>query len=272
MTHYETLGVTKGASAKDIKRAYRKLAMKFHPDRNLGDSTAESKFKKINEAQDVLLDGDKRAAYDRYGTIDPGAQSSGPFGFDFNSSQGGFGGAFTSTSSVNINDILSEMLRKGVNPGPQTQKHWRANISLLDAFRGTTININKATVRIPAGIRTGTRLVHDNELITVVVQEHPVFKRSGDDLLVDIEISAIDAMVGVGVSIFHLDDSVKLKFSIEPGIQNGEAIRLRGKGMPNPEIGGVGDLLIRCNIVIPRLTKEEISSIIHLRTNSTLDI
>ena len=265
-THYETLGIGKTASPAEIKKAYRKLAMKYHPDRNPGDTAAEEKFKRANEAQEVLMNEDKRAAYDRHGDDDQSL-----FDFDFN--KGGFTGAFTTpgvAGGVNINDILSEMFRRKMNPAP-AQKHWRVNITLKDAYFGTTVTSDGIKLQIPAGIRTGNRLVQGNELITVVVQEDKKFKRSGDDLLVDMTLSAVDAMLGVAVKLNHIDGHW-LKFLIDPGIQHKQTIRLRGKGMPNPELGGFGDLLIRCNIIIPILTKEEKSSIIHLQSKTTLKI
>lgn len=265
-THYETLGIAKDASSAEIKKAYRKIAMKYHPDRNPGNAAAEEKFKEANEAQEVLMDGNKRAAYDRYGDVDLGVQPAGPFGFSFTT-----GGA----SNANLNDILSEMLRKTMNSTThqhQTQKHLRVNITLEDAYSGTTISDGGVKIHIPPGVRTGNRLVHGNDLITVVVQEHQKFKRTGDDLLVDIQLNAIDAMLGVAIKLSHIDDSQVLKFNIESGIQHHQVIRLRGKGMPNPELGGHGDLLIRCNIVIPVLTNKQKSSIMHLQSKITLEI
>lgn len=267
MTHYETLGVAKDASTAEIKKAYRKLAMRFHPDRNPGNKAFEEKFKDINEAQGVLTDEDKRAEYDRQGA------SGNPFSFRF--THNGQPQDSFSTGSININDILADMLRRkmeGQYGGP-SQKHWRVNISLQDAYAGTIVELEPGLrVNIPPGVRTGNRLVVNNDLITVVVQEHKKFKRTGDDLLVDAQLNAIDAILGTTARLAHLDGVTILKFSIDPGSQHGGVTRLRGKGMPNPELGTNGDLLIRYNIVIPHLTSKQKNSIMGLQSNIILDI
>lgn len=256
--YYEVLGVAKDASDDDIKRAYRKLAMKYHPDRNTdGDkASAEIKFKEAKEAYECLSDPQKREAYNRHGhaSTDP----------NFN---GGFrpGGQQWSTHhNVDINEIFSSMFGGGnpfsgmFNAGQRPQQQRQLiNISLEDAFTGKQVRLSGGlSFNIPAGIRSGTRFVSENIIYQIDVLQHHKFKRSNDDLLVDIEISAIEAMLGIDAELDHLDNTV-LQFAIPAGIQNGQIVRLANKGMKNPESDQRGDLLVRISITIPKTLTDE---------------
>jgi DnaJ-class molecular chaperone len=265
--YYDVLGVPKNASDDDIKKAYRKLAMKFHPDRNPDDPSSEEKFKEAKEAYEMLSDPQKRTSYDNYGhdfqqgnggftqNIDPSAFHEifnnifgGRAGFKFN--EHGFG---TQSSS-----------------SPQT---FTVNINLTDAYTGKTVKVDKDThLVIPQGVRPATRLYAGGKMFRIDIQPHYKFKRANDDLLVDIEINAIEAMIGLTAIIEHLDGS-KLQFSIPAGIQNGQIVKLSGKGMKNPELNKTGDLLIRISITIPKnLSEEEIKALKAMSRRETIDI
>ena len=228
--YYDVLGVNIFASKEEIKRAYKKLAMQYHPDRTSGN---EDKFKLINEAYSILSNDEKRRAYD--------------------------------IQSLDLSLSLNQR---------STKSHWKSNsevtikvvsISLKDAFNGKRITIDNNVIFIPPGVRDGTTIFSSNLMIKIVIISDEKFKRSGDDLLVTININAIEAMLGVDVTLVHLDDT-EIKFKLPPGIQDGQIINIPGKGMKNPEFFGVrGDLLVKCNVEIPNgLTEEEKSTIMSL--------
>lgn len=241
---YSVLGVAKDATDDDIKKSYRKLAMKHHPDRLSGKpdnekKEAEDKFKEISEAYEVLGDPQRKAQYDTYGS-------------DVGSSNQGF-------SQDQFNDIISKHFSDIFGNGvfqQRTQIH-NVTISLEDAYVGKNIKIGNHTLNVVKGARPGTRFFVDGKLYQVNITQHSKFKRSNDDLLVDITLSAVEAMLGLNASIEHLDGNI-LEFKIPAGIQNGQIIKLASKGMNNPEFEHVGDLLIRCSISIPKgLTAEQ---------------
>jgi len=257
--YYDILGVAKDASDDDIKKAYRKLAMKYHPDRNVdGDKTAaEVKFKELQEAYECLSDPVKRDTYNRHGHQTPGASP-------------GARSYTHSSHNVDINEIFSSMFGGGRNPfgdmfgggqanahRPQMQRHI-LKMPLEDAYTGKQLRLPAGiTLNIPAGARSGTKFVADNAIYQLEIQPHARFKRSDDDLLIDVEVSAIEAMLSVEATLDHLDGS-KLQFTIPAGIQNGQVVRLSGKGMKNPEHDRIGDLMIRITVTTPRnLTDEQ---------------
>lgn len=253
--YYDILGVARDASEDDIKKAYRKLAMKYHPDRNPGEGAkeAEEKFKEAKEAYEMLSDEGKRYSYDRaadYPGDYPGDSDS--FGFD----------------SKEFQDMMSKVFGErgefyefnrstgGFNHRSSRATTHIINISLADAYKGRTVTIDKnTTIQIPKGARSGTKYVHGDRIFRVDITPHHKFKRSNDDLLVDINISVIEAILGMDAVLTHLDD-VKLQFAVPAGIQPGQVIKLSGKGMKNPETDKFGDLLIRVNMSVPRVLSE----------------
>jgi len=254
--YYDVLGLAKTATEDEIKKAYRKLSMKFHPDRVPAEEKeqAEINFKEMKEAYEVLSDGQQRSVYDQYGHMDP--------------SQSGFRHQYT-TNSDDLEEVLRNMFGNG-SPfsdifGRQNtaQQHQRRNINITleKAFTGVNFKDNDVNFQIPAGIRHGTKFVHNTIIYQIIIQPHIKFKRSNDDLLVDTEITAIEAMLGVDVTLAHLDGS-QLQFTIPAGIQGGQIVRLGGKGMRNPEVDRTGDLLVRINVTIPKtLTDEQRASL-----------
>lgn len=256
--YYEILGVAKDSSDEDIKKSYRKLAMKYHPDRNQGDAAkaAEEKFKEAKEAYECLSDPQKRAAYDQFGH-----QSTDPnFNRGFN---GGNPFAHGQNVHVDLGEIFGGMFGGG-NPfggifGQRQPQHKRQiiTISLEEAFKGKQVRLNGGiSFNIPAGVRSGTRFLSEDTIYQIEVQNHHKFKRSNDDLLVDIEINSIEAMLGIEAQIDHLDNST-LQFTVPAGINSGQIVRLGSKGMQNPEVNHRGDLLIRVSVTTPKLLNEE---------------
>jgi len=259
--YYAILGLPKNASDDDIKKAFRKLASKYHPDKfQDGDPEkvqAEAKFKEAKEAYELLSDKDKREAYDN--------SSRNPFRHN----------THTQEDADNFKDIFAQVFKERgfdfndihVHSPTASKPTLSVNISLAEAYTGKQIRVDAHTViHIPRGILSGTKLYVNNRLYRVDVAKHPKFQRSNDDLLVDIEISAIEAMLGVNAVLEHLD-SAMLQFTIPAGIQPGQIIRLANKGMKNPEFEKTGDLLVRINVKIPKelsdTDKASLKSITH---------
>lgn len=249
--YYEILGVAKTASADEIKQSYRKLAMKYHPDRNQGDASAEEKFKEIQEAYSHLGDADKKRMYDAGGH---NTQQRGPAGRQWTHTAGqhfdmeDFIRAFTGGAGFAFHEDVARQ---------RTYQVQIVTINLRDAYVGRVVNIsNTVTLNIPKGVRTGTRFYQDGKLYQIDVAPHPKFKRTEDDLLVELQINSIEAMLGVETYLDHLDGS-KLQFSIPAGIQPGQVVKLSNKGMKNPETDRQGDILVRVNITTPKNLSEQ---------------
>ena len=283
--NYKTLGVAKTASEQEIRRAYRRLARKYHPDLNPGDKKAEGRFKEINEAYEVLSNADSRRKYDLYGDqwkrADQFAQQRGraggspsdPFGVNWGrrsrqrpaSGQdrfsglddllGGLGGSFRDFSSSRSSRVRSE--------APVT-------VSLEDAYSGITVTATLAVrgrerryeVTIPPGVDNGSviRISPDTEtelLFNVTVSPHPRFTRKGDDLYVEADIPFEDVILGGEAEVQTLDDR-RIWVKVPAQSQNGQNIRLRGQGMPKLKSpGSKGDLYVTLRPSLPRETTEE---------------
>ena len=247
--YYDILGLAKNSSEDDIKKAYRKLAMKYHPDRNK-ESGAEDQFKEAKEAYEILSDAEKRATYDSYGHTDP--------------AQNPFAHGRTQTHTWNFEDFgdmhhVFEEIFKHQGAGGFTrakpQQVSVINISLTDAYTGRTINFDSKTIIIPKGIRSETKLYVGGKFYQINIRPDAKFKRALDDLMVEINISAIEAMLGIEATLEHLDGN-KLQFKIPPGIQSGQIVKLSKMGIKNPEIDTYGDLLVRISVTIPKDLQE----------------
>lgn len=282
--YYNTLGVSRTASADEIRKAYRKLAMQYHPDRNPGDKQSEERFKEINEAYQVLNDPQKRAHYDRLGSAYSGwQQRGGQGGFDWGRWAGGAPGG-ARVDYGNLNDLFggdggmfSEFFRTifgGMGAaGPQTSSRaapayqQQVEISLENAFNGTTIEIQsegkRKRVRIPAGVRTGSKVrvasagPKGMDLYLIVqVQEHPDFERKGNDLYTNAKVSAFTAILGGEAEVETMGGKVKL--TIPAGTQPEQVFRLAGRGMPYLKSPATkGDLFVRLKVEIPRYLSSE---------------
>ncbi len=250
--HYAVLGVAKDASQDDIKKQYRKLARKYHPDRS-EEADAEAKFKEINTAYQTLKNPKKRAEYDN-----PQPQFK---EFSFRTDGGG----------QSIHDMLRQAMGGGRFQQQKQQPMAHVNISLEEAFTGTTRTLNTSEFTIPAGIRSGNHLFVDGFIIIINIARHHKFQRSHDDLLTGVEITAIEAMLGIECQMKNIDGKT-IKVKIPAGIQHGKLVRATGMGMPNPEINIRGDLLIQVVVKTPEnLTNDEKASIIKVNHRKSFD-
>ena len=255
--YYDVLGIAKGASDDDIKKAYRQLASKFHPDKISGEDgsptklAAEEKFKEVKEAYETLSDSDKRGVYDIYGHSHPQQNAHGPQWAHR-----------TTSDPFAFNDILKSFFAQQTHQQPPQQQINIINISLADAYVGKTIKLDSTTtINIPKGARSGARFFANNKLFRIDIQPHHKFKRSNDDLLVDAEINVFEAIIGVNSIITHLDGT-ELHFTIPAGIQPGQIVKLANKGMKNPETDRYGDILVRISATVPKTLSETDKSII----------
>lgn len=317
--YYSALGISRSATVEDIKKSYRKLALKYHPDKNPGNHQAEERFKEISEAYEVLRDPKKRQMYDQFGQV--GAQAGGfgggknPFGGG-TSGQTGFGdfGGFGGGDSGSANDIFNEFFgevfggaRRGRGgPRPEAQgfdRHQGADlrytlsISFEEAAKGCEKMISfvrrrgqkeetaKLSITVPSGVRNGQRLKLRGEgdsaqrggasgdlFVIVTLQDHPLFKRDGNDLTLDLPISFVDAILGTETEIPTLLGKASLK--IPPGTHTGQVFRLKNRGFPAIGEHAAGDMLIRIVIDIPQEINESeraaIAKLSHLTQKSPM--
>ncbi|MGJ3238679.1 MAG: DnaJ C-terminal domain-containing protein [Anaerolineae bacterium] len=279
--YYDILGIKKGASEDEIKKAFRKQAKRYHPDANPDDPEAETRFKELNEAYEVLSDPQKRQQYDMFGSAG-GMNGQGFNGQGF----GGQRGGYYQQGNVNMDDledIIGSIFgggfrsagTAGASPFQQQSQPSRGqdieqaiSITLDEAYRGTVRLLNKdgrqLRVNIPAGADNGTKVRLSGEghpgmggqagdlfLIVSVDEGSSPFTREGDDLLIDFEIDAFTAMLGGTAQVPTMERPVTLK--IPAGTQSGRKFRLGGKGMPVlRKKGKHGDLYARALITVPQ--------------------
>lgn len=259
---YEVLGVAKDADPAAIKKAYKKLAQKYHPDRYEGDD-ATTKFQEINAAYQTLSDPDKRAAYD----------NPAPEGYTFRT-----GGTSNNQMEDALRRMAEEMLNRNTGGGFNRGRQYpmaNVSITLEEAFTGTTrtltTNDGSHTIDIPAGVRSGNQLFVEGLIIIINVARHRKFQRSHDDIATAVQINAIEAMVGVECCLTNIDGKI-IKVKIPAGIQHGKLVRAEGMGMPNPELNMRGDLLVQVAITTPSdLTDDEKASIMNIQHRKSFD-
>lgn len=286
--YYKILGVDRKADADEIKSAYRKLALKYHPDRNPDDKSAEEKFKDINEAYQVLSDTDKRAHYDQLGSAYSNWQQRGaPGGFNWSEwtrgAPGGmhveFEGDLGDLFGGGFSDFFSQIFGGfGMGGSPVGRQGTRRQqfpqqyetemvISLHEAYNGSMrqvkINDRRFDVRIPKGARSGTKLrlkgagppgpggQASDVYLVIKVSPDPRFDRKGDRLHTDLSIDLYTAVLGGEVTVPTLSGDVVL--NIPPGTQPGQTFRLKGRGMPDlNQKNRYGDLFAKVQVDLPK--------------------
>tara|TARA_R110002051_G_scaffold56554_3_gene105254 strand:+ start:6125 stop:7243 length:1119 start_codon:yes stop_codon:yes gene_type:complete len=335
--YYEVLGISKSASAAEIKKAYRKKALQYHPDKNPGDNAAEEKFKKSAEAYEILSDSDKKARYDQFGhAAFEGGNGGGGFGGGMNMDDifsqfgdifggGGFGGFSgfgggggqrrVKGSNLRIRVTLTlEEIANGVEKKVKVKRKVQAegvtyktcstcngrgqvtkiqntilgrmqtaavcstcggSGQILDGkpndadAQGLKVTEETVSINIPAGVEEGMQLKVPNKgndapgngipgdlLVAIETQEHATLKREGDNLHYDLYISISEAVLGTSKEIDAVGGKVRIK--LEPGIQSGKILRLRGKGITSLNGYGAGDILVHVNVWTPKeLNKEQ---------------
>lgn len=238
---YDVLGVSVDASHSEIKVAYKRLASKYHPDKSSYPDSSE-KFKELQDAYDMVKNEEKRKIHD----------------YHFNAEKDDKFSKFRAENSpFSRNTTFTQQIEY--------------TITLEQSYSGYKFNSRFGIVTIPKGARHGTKLSCGKNLILISVKKHHKFKRCDDDLLVDINISCLEALTGIDATLVCLDGNT-IKFKIPESTQNEQIIRLAGKGMPNPELPRYGDMLIRCNIYIPELTKHEKEHIMSIQSRKNIDI
>ena len=356
--YYDILGITKGADEAEIKKAYRKMAIKYHPDKNPDDPSAEDKFKEAAEAYEVLSDSQKRARYDQFGHQAPGAGGGGGYGGGFGGGMsmddifsqfgdifggggGGFGGGFGGGGGRRVNKGTNLRVRvklnlseiaNGVTKKLKVNKYiscdkctgtgaengafntcgtcrgsgqvTRVTNTILGQMQttstcpscggqGKTIE-HKCTkcygdgiikgeevmeLNIPAGVANEMQLsvrgkgnaaarggIAGDLIVVIEEEEHPELKRDGANLHYELYVNFADAALGTSVDVTTIDGKARIK--VEPGTQGGKLLRLRGKGLPDMDRGGKGDIIVHVNIWTPKnLTKQEKDALEILRNS-----
>ncbi|TAJ12343.1 molecular chaperone DnaJ [Marinilabiliaceae bacterium JC017] len=362
--YYEILEVSKGASQDEIKKAYRKKAIKFHPDKNPGDKAAEEKFKEAAEAYEVLSNAEKRQRYDQFGHAGVGSAASGGYGgggmsmddifshfgdifgggFSGFGGFGGFGGSSRGGRRVNKGSNLRvkvkltlQEIANGVEKKIKVKKYveckhcsgsgaangssysncstchgsgqvTRISNTILGQMQTSStcptcggegkIITNKCpqcagegivrddeiiTLNIPAGVEEGMQLsvsgkgnaarrggINGDLILLIEEEQHPDLIRDGNNLIYNLFVSIPDAIMGTPVEIPTVDGKVKVK--VDPGTQPGKILRLRGKGLPEVNGYGKGDLLVRIQVYIPKdISKEDKKMVEKLKESSSFD-
>ncbi|MGF1491079.1 MAG: DnaJ C-terminal domain-containing protein [Microcoleaceae cyanobacterium] len=295
--YYETLGLQKSASSDEIKKAYRRLARKYHPDMNPGDKKAEARFKEVNEAYEVLSDPENRKKYDQFGlywnqvgNATPGGWPGGaPAGAGATVDFGGFDFSQFSCFDEFINALLGRTAGAGgYSPGAGQSYGYRTStrqtsgfggspraaaaasdieatisLTLSEAFRGTKRQFRGGEVKIPAGVKPGSKVrirghgqrdpitqqVGDLYL-NVEIQPHPYNQFEGDNLVCDLPVTPDELVLGGSIEVPTPDGPVTM--NIPAGVRSGQSLRLRGKGWPSPKGSGRTDQLVRLVVVPPK--------------------
>ena len=279
--YYATLGVPKTATPEEIKRAYRKIARKCHPDLNPGDKDAEAKFKDLNEANEVLSDPEKREKYDKFGqhwhqpraTENPSSRGTNVSNEDHFSQYGDFDsfindllGRGRRTSTLNTGGGFDDFGGGYRSQAPAPDTEAAIALTFSEAFHGVQqrlqLDDDTINVRIPAGAKPGSRIrlkgrgrpspfsqQRGDLYLTIEVLPHSFFRFEGDNLVCDVPIRPDEAVLGAEIKVPTPDGSVTMK--VPKGVKSGQSLKLRGKGWTLPK-GGRGDLFAKLQIVTPQ--------------------
>lgn len=267
---YQVLGVSKTATAEEIKKAYRKLALEYHPDRNK-TKDADAKFKEVTKAYEVLSDPQKRQSYDQFGhaAFDP-ASGSGPFGGQggpFGGAQGGQWGPFSYTYTNNNSGFdfggysdpfeIFEQFFGGASPFNSSARRrpvYAVQIDFMEAVQGVekdvTIDSKKQKLKIPAGVDDGNRVRFGDYDVIVQVKPHAKFHREGLDIVTDEHISFVKAILGTEIDVETVVGKIKLK--IPAGTTSETVFRLRERGVKSPRGNMRGDHYVKIKVDIPK--------------------
>ncbi len=268
--YFKVLGVERNANSNDIKRAFRELARKYHPDVNPGDSTAEERFKEVNEAYEVLSDPEKRRRYEQFGQYWKQTGSSDGFDIDFGR-YGNFDefindllGRFTGSRGVSGFSGASGFPRSSSDSPLNLDAEINLKVSFAEAFHGTerllAVNEERVQVSIPGGVKKGSKLRLKGKgnlqpgtgrrgdlYLKLDVQSHSVWRLDGDQLSADLPVSLDELALGGTVTAMTPDGEAEL--SIPAGTPPGRSLRLKGKGWPLTN--GRGDLILTVKIQLP---------------------
>jgi DnaJ-class molecular chaperone len=278
---YEVLGVAKTASPDEIRKAYRQLAKKLHPDLNPGDKHAEERFKEVSAANDLLSDPEKRRRYDA-GEIDAsGAEKAPPQGRYYREYAGAAGHPYESDQGfadfAEGNDLFADLLRRAreqARRAPGADLHYELHVPFLDAVNGATRTITlphggTLDVNIPPGVEDGQILrlrgkgapsagegPPGDALVQIVVEPHRYFTREGDDVHVELPITVKEAALGAEVRAPTTTGSVMLR--VPKGSNTGDTLRLKGKGVKRRR--GAGDEFVKLKVVMPKPPDAELDA------------
>jgi molecular chaperone DnaJ len=268
---YKVLGVSKDVSEAELKKTYRKLSRKYHPDTNPGDAKAEAKFKEVSEAYSVLSDSKERAEYDQMRAMGPGPR--------FNPGAGGqqYAGGFPGGANMGgagFEDVFANLFGGGgFNRGPQkgSDLSMSSTLDFIDGVKGTQLKVRlgggETTIKIPAGVLDGQKIRIAGKgqqspnggpagdlIISVTVKPHPVFTRDGMNLRLTVPVTYSEAVLGATIQVPTLGgEPVKLK--VAPGTPNGRVLRVKGRGVVTAK--AEGDLLATVEIAVPSHLSEK---------------
>ena len=280
--YYEVLGVGKSASDDEIKKAYRKLAIKYHPDKNPGDKTAEEKFKEVSEAYEVLSDKQKRSRYDQFGHAGIGGNAGNPFsggnpfaGGNFNFDGSSFNFDF---SGGGLDDILGNLFGFGARsrrPSRGTDYETQTTITFKEAIFGTSKKVSDPAtnkdikIKIPAGIDDGMAIrlrekggeapsggTRGDLYVRIRVKPDKHLTREGNIILSEEVVSMVDAALGCEIDVETVDGTVRMK--VPAGTQSGTPFRLSGHGVPFRADGDRGPHIVTITVETPKnLSKKQ---------------
>jgi curved DNA-binding protein len=286
--YYSILGVAKNSSSEDLKKSYRRLARKYHPDMNPGDKAAENRFKEVTEAYEVLSDAEKRRRYDQFGQYVNQPSSSSRSASSTAGTRGGYTpmpdmGGYDFANYGSFDDFLNELLGRANSPGGRPaanrqenttsvstssngDREANINLTILEAFKGAEKSFNIGTenikIRIPLGAKSGSRIrvrgkggvnsyskQRGDLYLTITIKNNEFFQFEKDNLVCELPISPDEAVLGAQIQVPTLDGVVTL--NVPAGVQSGQSLRLRGKGWYSAK-GERGDQLVKVQITTPK--------------------